>query len=176
MWILIRYLASRAGFYSPWWEYQHMAIRHNSQPQSGYLFSAQHYLTNNYSVYSIKPWNSHKWPQHPSVALKHYSTFYNGLMNKKAHTWQVLWCLGSEGTRWWQAEISLSPNYFIHRKTALLSVEQMRRVIWDERTWCFPDCRRKNSFYKVTCVEAESRNAARALWTASWELTTGAKQ
>lgn len=99
-----------------------------------------------------------------------------GLMNKKAHTWQVLWCLGSEGTRWWQAEISFSPNYFIHRKTALLSVEQMRRVIWDERTWCFPDCRRKNSFYKVTCVEAESRNAARALWTASWELTTGAKQ
>lgn len=91
MWILIRYLASRAGFYSPWWEYQHMAIRHNSRPQSGYLFSAQHYLTNNYSVYSIKLWNSHKWPQHPSVGLKHYSTLYNSVSwiqrtQRRAHT------------------------------------------------------------------------------------------
>lgn len=86
MWILIRYLASRAGFYSPWWEYQHMAIRHNSRPQSGYLFSAQHYLTNNYSVYSIKLWNSHKWPQHPSVELKYYSTSWVSWIKRRTQT------------------------------------------------------------------------------------------
>lgn len=149
MWILIRYLASRAGFYSPWWEYQHMAIRHNSRPQSGYLFSAQHYLTNNYSVYSIKLWNSHKWPQHPSVGLKCYSTFYN--LNKKLRTHAALWCGGSEGTRWWKVEISLSLNYFIpftvrQRKTDLLPVEQMHTVIQGERTWCFPSWRGKTVF------------------------------
>lgn len=153
MWILIRYLASRAGFYSPWWEYQHMAIRHNSQPQSGYLFSAQHYLTNNYSVYSIKLWNAHKWPQHPSVGLKHYSTFYNlvSWIKRRTHTRGVLWCSGSEGTRWSKVEISLSLNYFIpftarQRKTDLLPVEQMHTVIWGERTWCFPCWRRKTVF------------------------------
>lgn len=64
-----------------------MAIRHNSQPQSGYLFSAQHYLTNNYSGYSIKPWNPHKRPQTPTVALKHYSVFYNLVSWIKRHTY-----------------------------------------------------------------------------------------
>lgn len=153
MWILIRYLASRAGFYSPWWEYQHMAIRHNSRPQSGYLFSAQHYLTNNYSVYSIKPWNSHKWPQHPSVGLKYYSTFLQlGLMNKKGDTHAGCFdAEGAKGTRWWKVEISLSLNYFIpftarQRKTDLLPVEQMHTVIQGERTWCFPCWRRKTVF------------------------------
>lgn len=139
MWILIRYLASRAGFSSPWWEYQHMAIRHNSQPQSGYLFSARHYLTNNYSGYSIKLWNSHKWPQTPTVALKHYSVFYNLVSWIKRPTYAAgLWSRGREATRWWQAEISLSQNYFIQQKTELLLlVVQTHIVIWGERTWCF---------------------------------------
>lgn len=47
-----------------------MAIRHNSQLQSGYLFSAQYYLTNNYSVYSIKLCNLHKWQRCARAALK----------------------------------------------------------------------------------------------------------
>lgn len=148
MWILIRYLASRAGFYSPWWEYQHMAIRHNSRPQSGYLFSAQHYFTNNYSVYSIKPCNLHKWPQH--LGLKHYSTFTNLFSWIKRHT-RCFDAEGAQRTRWQKAEISLSLNYFIpltarQRKTDLLPARQMHTIIQGERTWCFPCWSRKIVF------------------------------
>lgn len=40
----------------------------------------------------------------------------------------------------------------------------------------FPTAEEKQFLQGDVCVEGESRNAARALWTVSWELTTGAKQ
>lgn len=111
-------------FYSPWWEYQHMAIRHNPQLQSGYLFSAQYYLTNNYSVYSIKLRNLHNWQQTRQPADE-WETQKNN-QNKKwvdilqllplnrekkkrqKHTQGCVCCRGGAGTRWrWAGEISL---------------------------------------------------------------------
>lgn len=153
-----------------------MAIRHNSPPQSGYLFSAQHYLTNNYSVYSIKPWNPNKWPQH--VRLKHYSTFYNlSLMNKKPHTRTLTHSHALMQRQWGDMVIRSLKKYIIKSEPIHLflffffsfSKQRQRKVAggadvhskprWEDTV--FSLLKEKKGFYKVTWVYEEKVAACR---------------